>query len=98
MKYDITDKLKFDADPVIKVRDMEITINSDAENVLQILDILQNESEYAAMRKCMPILLDKENQEKLRSLKLKTGDYMEVLQVAVSLALGEDPDEENSGK
>ena len=25
MKYDITDKLKFDADPVIKVRDMEIT-------------------------------------------------------------------------
>lgn len=98
MKYDITDKLKFDADPVIKVRDMEITINSDAENVLQILDILQNESEYAAMRKCMPILLDKENQEKLRSLKLKTGDYMEVLQAAVSLALGEDPDEENSGK
>ena len=77
---------------------MEITINSDAENVLQILDILQNESEYAAMRKCMPILLDKENQEKLRSLKLKTGDYMEVLQAAVSLALGEDPDEENSGK
>ena len=98
MKYDITDTLKFDADPVIKVRDMEITINSDAENVLQILDILQNESEYAAMRKCMPILLDKENQEKLRSLKLKTGDYMEVLQAAVSLALGEDPDEENSGK
>ena len=82
----------------LSVRDMEITINSDAENVLQILDILQNESEYAAMRKCMPILLDKENQEKLRSLKLKTGDYMEVLQAAVSLALGEDPDEENSGK
>lgn len=98
MRYDITDKLKFDADPILKVKDVELTINSDAENVLQIMDILQNESEYAAMRKCMPILLDKENQEKLSSLKLKAGDYMEVLQAAVSLALGEDPDEEKPGE
>ena len=98
MKYDITDKLKFDADPVIKIKDVEITINSDAENVLQILDIMQNDNEYAAMRRCMPILLDEENQKKLRSLKLKAGDYIEVLQAAVSLALGEDPEEEGKGK
>ena len=33
MTYDITEKLNFDADPKLKIKDVELTIKSDAENV-----------------------------------------------------------------
>lgn len=98
MTYDITEKLNFDADPKLKIKDVELTIKSDAENVLQILDILQNNGETAAAVKCMPILLGEEDQEKLKSLHLKMNDYVEVLEAAVSLALGEDPGEDKQGE
>lgn len=98
MTYDITEKLNFDADPKLKINDVELTIKSDAENVLQILDILQNSGETEAAVKCMPILLEEEDQEKLRSLHLKMNDYIEVMEAAVSMALGEDPGEDKQGE
>ena len=98
MTYDITEKLNFDADPKLKIKDVELTIKSDAENVLQILDILQNNGEMEATVKCIPILLSKEDQEKLNSLHLKMNDYISVMEAAVSLALGEDPGENKQGE
>lgn len=98
MTYDITEKLNFDADPKLKIKDVELTIKSDAENVLQILDVLQNSGETEATVKCMPILLGEEDQEKLKSLHLKMNDYIEVMEAAVSLALGEDPGEDKQGE
>ena len=93
MTYDITEKLNFDADPKLKIKDVELTIKSDAENVLQILDVLQNSGETEAAVKCMPILLGEEDQE-----KLKMNDYIEVMEAAVSMALGEDPGEDKQGE
>ena len=98
MTYDITEKLNFDADPKLKIKDVELTIKSDAENVLQILDVLQNSGETEAAVKCMPILLGEEDQAKLKSLHLKMNDYIEVMEAAVSLALGEDPGEDKQGE
>lgn len=98
MTYDITEKLNFDADPKLKIKDVELTIKSDAENVLQILDVLQNSGETEAAVKCMPIILGEEDQEKLKSLHLKMNDYIEVMEAAVSLALGEDPGEDKQGE
>lgn len=98
MTYDITEKLNFDADPKLKIKDVELTIKSDAENVLKILDVLQNSGETEAAVKCMPILLGEEDQEKLKSLHLKMNDYIEVMEAAVSLALGEDPGEDKQGE
>ena len=98
MTYDITEKLNFDADPKLKIKDVELTIKSDAESVVQILDVLQNSGETEAAVKCMPILLGEEDQEKLKSLHLKMNDYIEVMEAAVSLALGEDPGEDKQGE
>lgn len=91
--YDATSKLKFNEDPILKIRDTELTIKSDADILLEVIDIMQKESEMEAARKMTEILLSDEDRGKLTALHLKMEDYMEVMHVMVSLALGENPDD-----
>ena len=98
MKYNLTDKLKFNEDPVLQIRDTELTIKSDAEVVLQLMDIMSTKGELAAARDVLGLLLSPEDRKKLEGLKLKTNDYIAVMNAAVTLALGEDPEEEPPGE
>ena len=98
MVYNITDKLKFDQDPVIVICDTELTVKSDAEVVLELLDIVTNNGEVAAAVKAEDLLLSPEDKEKLRGLKLKTRDWLEVISAAMQLAFGSDPDESDEGE
>ena len=94
MVYNLTEKLKFDQDPVLQIRDVELTIRSDAEVVLQLLDVLQGRGELAGATEAFKLLLSPADQKKLAGLHLKTADYVTVMKTAVDLALGEDPDED----
>jgi len=98
MKYDLTNKLAFDSDPVMTINDVELTVDSDAETVLMVMDILENEGEISAIRKCVPMLFSEEDQEKIKNLGLKMKDYSTLITTAVSLAMGDDPDEEEAGE
>lgn len=98
MKYDLTNKLAFDSDPVMTVKDIELTVGSDAETVLMVMDILENEGEIAAVKKCVPMLFNEEDQKKIKDLGLKMKDYSTLIITAVTLAMGEDPDEEEAGE
>lgn len=92
MTYNITDKLKFEKDPEIEIKGKAITVKSDAETVLTLLDLLQTRGELAATREAFPLLFSEKDQKTVRAMKLKFEDYSKLLEVAVSLALGEDPD------
>ena len=92
MVYDATAKLKFNEDPILKVRDIELTVRSDADVLLQLMDIMQNKSEIEGAREAITLLFSDEDYAKLRGLRLKMDDFIEIVRVAVSLALGEDPD------
>lgn len=98
MRYNITEKLKFDEDPVLVVKDKELTIKSDAETVLQLMDVLSTRGEIAGAMEAMKLLLSPADQKKLQGLHLKTNDYIEVMKAAVNLAMGEDPEEEDEGE
>lgn len=99
MKYDLTEKLHFDSDPILVIKDTELTIKSDAEVVLELMDIMMNNGEFAAAKLAMPLLLSEKDQKKLEKLHLKMNDYVEVMMAAASLAMGEDPSEpEASGE
>lgn len=95
MIYDATSKLKFNEDPVLKISDVELTIKSDADVLLQIIDLMQKKGELEAASEVMKILLSEKDMKKLKGLHLKMDDYMEVVRLSVSMALGEDPDEES---
>lgn len=95
MIYNLTEKLKFNNDPVLTIKDTELTIKSDAEVVLKLMDVLSNKGEIAGAVETMNLLLSPADQKKLNGLHLKTEDYIMVMQTAVQLAMGADPDEES---
>lgn len=98
MVYDITERLKFNEDPVLIIKGKKFTIRSDAEVVLQLMGILTDKGEFAGATEAMKLLLSAEDHKKLSSLHLKVEDYVAVMKAAVDLAIGEDPGEEFKGE
>lgn len=96
MKYNLTEKMKFDQDPVITIKDIEVSVKSDAETVLELLDVIENKGEMAALSQCMDLLFSPADQKKIKRLGLKMDDFVLLIQTATALAVGEDPDEEES--
>lgn len=94
MRYNITEKLKFNEDPVIQIKDVELKIKSDAEVVLELLDIVNNNGEIAAAVKAQELLFSAADAKKLRGLHLKAEDWLSVMSAAMQMAFGEDPDAE----
>lgn len=94
MVYDATAKLKFNEDPVLKIKDVELTVRSDADVLLSLMDVMQKKGEMEGAREAIALLFSEKDYKKLQKLRLKMDDYMEVVRLAISLALGEDPDEE----
>lgn len=92
MLYSLTEKLKFDSDPQIEIKGKTLTVKSDAETVLKLLDIVENESPYTGAISAVDLLLSEKDKKTLKSLNLKIADYMKVTEVMVDLALGNDPD------
>ena len=98
MTYNLTEKLKFSEDPILRIKDTELTIKSDAEVVLQLMDVLANKGEIAGAREAMDLLLSAADKKKLYALHLKMEDYIEAMKAAVQLAMGGDPSEEDAGE
>lgn len=92
MLYSLTDKLKFNADPQIEIKGEVITVKSDAETVLQLLDIVRNKGEIDGAITVMDILLNDKDRKTVKKLGLKMADYVKLTEVMVDLALGNDPD------
>ena len=69
---DITDKLSFEGNPKLIVRDIEIEVNTDAPTVLKFMKLINDEesSESSTMLKTYELLFSKENREKIESLNL----------------------------
>ena len=94
MIYDLTEKLRFDEDPKLVIKNVELTVRSDAEVVLALMDIISRKGETAGAAEAAGLLLSERDRKKLAGLHLKMDDYLEVLKAAVQLAMGADPGEE----
>lgn len=92
MLYSLTDKLKFGEDPQVEVNGKIFTVKSDAETVLKLLDIVQNESDFNGAVSAVDLLLSEKDKKTLKSLNLKIVDYLKFTETIVDLALGNDPD------
>lgn len=93
---DITDKLSFDTNPVLKVKNESFEVQSDAETVLKIMGLFNGEkNEMEAATEAVKLLFDKEDQKRLMKMKLSFKDYMILIEQAIDLAAG---NEEESGE
>ena len=82
---DITDKLKFEENPALVINGKKYEVNADATTMIEVLAELGN------------LIFTNKAQKDLEKLHLKFGDYVTVVQEAVSLISRTD-DQEESGE
>ncbi len=89
---DITDKLDFDGNPVIKVKDVSVEVNSDASTMLKVMGILgKNDNPNATdVLKMYELIFSAEDREKIEKMRLNFGDFTKLVYTAISLISGED--------
>ena len=98
MLYSLTDKLKFDEAPQIQIKDTVLTVQADAETILKMMDIVNNEGEVEGALEAVNLLFSEEDRKALDALHLSMADYVTVISTAMQLAVGEDPDDESAGE
>ena len=96
MIYSLTDKLKFEENPKIEIEGTILTVNSDAETVLKLMDIVNTKGEVEGALEAVNLLFSPKDRKELTSLKLSMADYTTVISTAMQLAVGQDPDEEQT--
>ena len=94
MIYSLTEKLNFEDNPVLEIKGKKIEVKADAETVLALMDAVQQKGEAQTATDALDLLFTEKDKKTIKNLKLSFKDYMKVINTAVSLALGEDPDEE----
>ena len=98
MIYSLTEKLNFDENPKIKIKDKTLEVKADAETVLSLMDIVQNKDEMQATVEAANLLFSEKDVKTIKSLKLGFRDYMTLISTAINLAVGEDPDAEDNSQ
>lgn len=90
---DITDKLNFEENPKIKVKDVELEINASAENLIKVMALASDENNMNNIVKMCDLIFTKESKKKLDSLKLNFKDFTSVVNIALNLASGNNGDD-----
>lgn len=86
---DITEKLSFEGNPRLKIRDTELEVHADARAVLRIMEVMGGDRPTNRdVLKCLDILLSEPDREKLDAMGLSFRDYMSVIEGAMELAAG----------
>ena len=85
---DITDKLDFEENPRLKVKDIELEVDASAENLLKVMGLATDEPTAKDVLEMCEIIFTKESKKKLDSLHLNFKDYNTVVMAAINLASG----------
>lgn len=85
---DITDKLSFDTNPVIKIKNEEIEVQSDTETMLKIMGLFGGEkSEVQASVEAAGLLFNEKDKKKIKKMGLQMKDYMKLIETAMDIAM-----------
>ena len=93
---DITDRLDFDQNPVIRIKDTDIEINATAETMLRIMGMIGRvtSNDPEAIMEMTTLLFGKEGLETLLATGIFFKDLLKIIQVAVNLVTGDDDEGE----
>lgn len=91
---DITDKLSFEENPKLKIKDVEVTVNADAETMLRIMGSFGNKTELQASLEAYELMFSEKDRRQIAKTKLSAKDLMTLIQEAMSLVMGGDSEGE----
>lgn len=90
---DITDKLTFDENPQIKIKDKVFEVNGDAKTMLEIMGDFGNKSEVDAALSAYEKMFSEKDREMIGGMKIPFKDLMTIITSAMSLIQGDEEDE-----
>lgn len=87
---DITEKLAFDSNPKIKIKDKEFEVNTDAEVVLKVMGQFGENGNLSpsAIAKIYELIFSEEDRDEISKLKLKFNDFTALINEATDLIIG----------
>lgn len=93
----ITDKLSFDENPKLVIKDVEYEVNADATTMLEIMGLFGNKSDTEAAMAAYEKMFSEKDRKKIEKMKLPFKDLMVVISSAMDLVRGEDEDQGEAG-
>lgn len=87
---DITEKLSFDENPRLRIKDREIEVSADASTVLKMMGIFQDKGELEGVMEMYNLLFNNEGRKAIEELNLSFKDLRVVIEDAMNLVIGED--------
>ena len=88
---DITDKLSFDENPRLKVKDKELEVNADAATVLKIMGILGDGKDVTptAVSEMCNLIFSEDGIRVIGELHLQFKDFQTLIFAAINLITGD---------
>lgn len=88
---DITDKLSFEENPKIKIKNIECEVNSDAPTMLQIMQLLGDGENVSPSNvvSMYNLIFSESERKKIDKLKLQFTDFQALIMTAIQLVTGE---------
>lgn len=87
---DITNKLSFDENPKIRIKDEEFEVNADARTMLEIMGVFSSKNQAEAAVEAYEKLYSEKDRKKIDRLKLPFKDFMKMIEESMDLIMGED--------
>ena len=87
---DITDKLSFDGNPKLVIKEKELEVNADAPTMLKVMGLLRNDDPgVKEVLDAYDMMFQEKTRNEIDKMKLSFRDLMIVVQEAVSLITGD---------
>lgn len=89
---DITDKLDFEGNPTIRIKNTDLEVNADAASMLKIMGILGNNEDPGPKEvvEMYELMFSEKERKQIEKLKLNFKDFQTLVYTAISLVSGED--------
>ena len=90
----ITDKLEFEANPILEIGTIEVEVNADAETMLRLMGVFAESGQLEAVGKAMELIFKPEDVKAICNLKrngkkLSAKSLMTIVQEAMNFIMGE---------
>lgn len=86
----ITDKLTFDGNPSLIIRDKKLEVNADAPTMLKIMNIMSGDVEIEQVKDTYDLIFPEKSKKTIDEMKLSVADWMTVVQEAMELIMEDD--------
>lgn len=91
----ITDKLDFDGNPILVIKDKDIEVDASAETVLKVMGKLSesNSGNPKAIMEMYELIFPEESREKIKEFKLNFNDFTKVVEAGIDAIVGNDEEQ-----